>query len=460
MNDIVKKSFYLTSLFADIKSEHNWTTNEIKVVMLIFSQMSKYRIYIKNKDGTYINKNDLKIALKEVPIKYTITKSEFISITGVRTDNISREINKVRKNLISKIIHTSHPLELDNESGESISWFSKITYSNVKGELDVEFNKYALERLIAFVKYSKISFENLVKLKSSYAIFTYLFIKIIKDISYDKTINSEILDISEFKEKLFLKGKYKDINLFRTRVLDVIKKEIDDHTDLTFQYKLMKGNSGKALKLIKMTFDPNPKYIETQQKVSLEPKRIDLCNIGNDAQCESLFESTLVGWGIRAKRVGELEEEYSLDVIQSAIDLTLKKEKNKEIKTTKAAIFLGILENQQIVSDEMIDREQQEIAELEEKEFLKNLGAEYDAIQKVINDNADEISNYLSAKSINATYKLNSDLNEQLLNMSCVDAQKFKEFRPKLPVIHNGYYNMKIKKQSSPNMYNFLLLMA
>ena len=92
MNNIVKKSFYLTSLFADIKSEHNWTNNEIKVVMLVFSQMSKHRIYIKNTDGTYISQNDLEIALKDVPIKYKISKSEFLSITGVRSDNASREL--------------------------------------------------------------------------------------------------------------------------------------------------------------------------------------------------------------------------------------------------------------------------------------------------------------------------------------------------------------------------------
>jgi len=32
-NGIVSKTFNLTSLFADIKSEHNWTSYEIKTVM-------------------------------------------------------------------------------------------------------------------------------------------------------------------------------------------------------------------------------------------------------------------------------------------------------------------------------------------------------------------------------------------------------------------------------------------
>lgn len=423
----MKKSFYLTSLFADIKSEHNWSTNEIKVVMLVFSQMSKHRIYVKNKDGTYISQNELEVALKEVPIKYKISKSEFLSITGTRTDNVSREINKVRKSLISKIIHTYHPLEKDNESGESISWFSKITYSNLNGELNIEFNKYAMERLIAFVKYSKISFDCLVKLKSSYSIFTYIFLKIMKDISHDKTINTETLDISEFKEKLFLTNKYKDINLFRSRVLDVIKTEINDNTDLIFNYELLKGNSGKAKKLIKITFDHNPNYIEQESHSLIQTPAIDQNSLESKNSYNSPFQQILVRWNIRAKKVVELEETYSLDDIQTAIDLTLKKENTGEIKTTKAAIFLGILENNQLASDEKFERAKKDIEEQQDKKFRDQVSAEYNKLSSFILSNEDVIKLALTSN----TKRLPITDNDAIAvfnRLKNIDADKFRAY--------------------------------
>ena len=457
-DNLVEKSFYLTSLFVDIKSEHNWTTNETKMALLLFGELSKHKIYLPDLDKFNDSIAELKRRVEKIPLKYSFSKKLFQDVTGVSSAVLAREIKKVSKGLGSKIISTPHPnYPKDNNSILVAPWFSKIEYIDSIGNIELEFNHHVLERLVALVRYSKIGFEYIIKLKNHNAIYTYLTIKILIDTSKKKSIKMEV---SDFKEKLGLSIKYKALNNFRDKVLEVIKYEINKYTDLIFDYTLEKGESGKAFKYINMNFDYNVEALDKKVKSNIyiynRQRVIDSQSIDD---YDSPFEHILVGWNIRAKKVGEIEGNYSLDVIQSAIDKTLEKERNGEIKTTKAAIFIGILENKQLVSNEMIDREQQEIAKQEEKEFIKSVGSEYDAIQKVINDNADEISNYLSAKSINATYKLNPEVNEQLLNMSCVDAQKFKEFRPKLCVLHNGYYNMQIKKEVMPNMYNFLLLL-
>jgi plasmid replication initiation protein len=450
-SDVVNKTFYLTGLFSDIKTDHNWTTNETKMALLLFQKLSKHRIYIPDFDKIDGGYDILMKNISSVPLNYTITKNDFKDITNIQSPHLAREIKKVIKGLLSKVIIMPSPIEKHNkDSLRGSNWFSKIDYLDGKGIIDIEINKYSIEKLVAISSYSKIKFENIVKIQNHNAIYSYIFFKILRD--YHKFTKLEI-PIIDFKEKLGLKDKYKITKTFKDKVLTVIQKEISNHSDLFIEYELIK--EGKGFTKIKFTFDYKPEYMEksnkTKNKKATEPYY---------STYDSLFESTLVGWGIRAKRVGELEEEYSLDVIQSAIDKTLEKEKNKEIKTTKASVFLGILANKQIVADEIIDREHQEIAELEKKEILNNLGTEYNAIQKVINDNCDEISNYLSAKSINTTYKLNSELNEQLLNMSCVDNEKFKKFRPKLPVLHNGYYDMKIKKEVRPNMYQFLNIIS
>ncbi|WP_150464699.1 replication initiation protein [Francisella sp. XLW-1] len=450
MNNIVEKSFYITSLFASIKSEHNWTSNEVKTVLLMFSKMDKYKLYIPD----FSNNEALYEAIKKIPNVYKISKDEFIKATGIRKDNASREINNVRKKLVSKVIHTPHPFEDDADSGESISWFKKISYSSQNGEVTLEVNEYALERLIAFVKYSKISFENIVRLKSSYSIYTYLFLKIIKDISYKEKLSREDISIEEFKEKLSLKNKYKDINLFRLRVLDVITKEINDYTDMIISYDLIK--EGRAYSKIRFDFDYKDKALITNETDN-DDKSNNLFGFEiSDSNEDSYFEAILTSWGIRAKKVVEIEESYSIDAINEAIEVTKQAIDSDSIKTTPAAFFIGTLENKELQSQVEFEREQLLIREQQEKERKAALLAEYEAIEKFINDNSDEISNYLSISSGGGLFELSRDVKEQLENLSCVDIEKFKDFRSKFVVLEQGFWDMKQRKEIRPNMYQFL----
>lgn len=422
MANIIEKSFYITSLFANIKSEHNWSTNEVKTIMLLFSKMSKYRVYISEFDS----KNDLVDIINKIPSTYIIPRDEFQQLTGVRSDNVAREINKVRKKLISKIINTPHPLDDDKDSGESISWFSKISYSNKKGEIKLDLNKDALERLVFFIRYSRISFENIVSLRSNYSIFTYLFIRIIKDISKESGISTEIIFIEKFKEKLSLTGKYKDINLFRSRVLDVIEREINKYTDLNLKYELIK--EGRAFTKIKFDFN----YKRTQ----LLPKDSSVNNQNNslaDAEEGSNIEVQLTKWGIRARTIVKFEEEYSLDTISQAIDITINAIKNNNIVNSPANHFKNVVENMVLES-------------------------KYKSLQTEINLNKEEISKYLSAKSMGATMDISSELASFIESILETDIEKFKDYKPNSVVLEIGYFDYELKKEVRLNMHDFLQL--
>lgn len=414
--------------------------------------MDKYKLYIPD----FSNNQALYEAIKKIPNVYKVSKDEFIKATGIRKDNASREINNVRKKLVSKVIHTPHPFENDADSGESISWFKKISYSSQKGEVTLEVNEYALERLIAFVKYSKISFENIVRLKSSYSIYTYLFLKIIKDISYKEKLSREDISIEEFKEKLSLKNKYKDINLFRLRVLDVITKEINDYTDMIISYDLIK--EGRAYSKIRFDFDYKNKPLITNQTDNDDESNnlfdFDTSNING----ESYFEAILTSWGIRAKKVVEIEESYSLDAINDAIEVTKQAIEDETIKTIPAAFFIGTLETKELQSQVEFERQKKLMIEQQEKEIKAALLAEYEAIEKLINDNSDEISNYLSIRSGGGLFELSRDVKVQLDNLACVDIEKFKDFRSKFVVLEQGFWDMKQRKEIRPTMYQFLKL--
>ncbi len=64
--------------------------------------------------------------------------------------------------------------------------------------------------MVAISSYSKIKFENIVKIQKHNAIYSYIFLKILRD--YHKFTKLEI-PIIDFKEKLGLKDKYKHLHI-------------------------------------------------------------------------------------------------------------------------------------------------------------------------------------------------------------------------------------------------------
>ena len=59
------------------------------------------------------------------------------------------------------------------------------------------------------------------------------FLKMVIDSSKQ---NQLLISLDDVQEKLSLAGRYKDINLFRQRVLDVAKNENKEYTDLLMDY--------------------------------------------------------------------------------------------------------------------------------------------------------------------------------------------------------------------------------
>ena len=458
MSNIIKKSFHLSSVFSDALPTSNWKTNEIKIAMSLFSYLERYKIYLPD----YDTQEEIIKLLSEIPLEYKISKKEFLSITDINIVHFSREIKNIVETLAKKTFNLPHPIETHKDSRESISWFSKVTYSAQASELILKINSDALESLVSFVKYSKIKYEYLMPLKSTYSLYTYLFLKIIKDISRNKNKRHEKILTKELKQKLGLADKYSSIQKFREKVLDVVKKEINEHTDITFDYDLEK--EGRAYKYINLYFDYKKQtVIETPKKDPSEksdPFGFNEVISDPDNYETSIFEETLFSWGIRVKKIAEIENTYSLNSISEAIDETEKADSIGKIKTTKAAFFLGTLANKQIVEDEMHDRDINAIQEMEEKAYKQRLIAEkedaFQALQSVINLYEEEFSKLLTAYSMGAKLEISDNLMIELDKMNSVDFEQFANYKTSQAVLDKGFYDMKTQKNVRPNMYNFM----
>ena len=459
--NIVKKSFYLTSIFSDAVPDSSWTSIERKTTLALFSYLDPYKIYLPDTEDEQIEK-----LLENIPLEFCISKKEWMDITGVTVDNFSREIKSVRQGLIKKSFNTPHPTDPNKDSGDSISWFSKVTYSAKESKLKLKINSDALENLVSFVKYTKINFEFIKPLKSSYSVYTYIFLKIIKDISNNKKKTQEIIEIEELKLKLGLVGKYTKIHMFKERVLDIVKTEINKYTDLDFNYELEKD--GRSYRYINLYFDYKP------QSVLEAPKIVTSTNDENHTEFnwdegveDSPFENTLFSWGIRVKQIAHLESAYSPKAIEEAINITEEMFKKGNVKTTRASLFIGTLKNTQQKEDEQ--SVQSDINETNRLEVTENLKRDkimqekekiFNHITSLIYLHEEEFKKVLSALSFGVSsldsITLTEEFRKTIYNLSMFKAEMFRGYAPHTKVFEEGYYNQELARLANPDMFTFL----
>lgn len=447
--DSLLDKILVTNPISDLKTRKGWTIKEQVILLKIMDELKPYMEMVKKIDYDNINFYDINV--DSIPNSFFFSRKDLVD-AGFNSRNFSRDIDEVTDLLLQKNIKTSHPEAINcHESFAKGSWFNTFYYSKKEQKVTVELNKLTLKLLVYFFRYSYLDLTRLINIKSLYAFNMYIAIKM--EIDSKKNCKEYIISIDDFRDAFDLQDKYRSVNMLEKRSLSFIKQEINEHTDLNIDYKLIK--EGRSYNKIKFFFD----YKEKPLLIKQADKNDNLFgfNISNINE-DSYFEAILTSWGIRAKEVVRIEESYSLTAINDAIEVTKQAIEDKIIKTTPASFFIGTLENKELQSQVEFEREQLLIREQQEKERKAALLAEYEAIEKFINDNSDEISNYLSIRSGGGLFNLSEHVKEHLENLSCVDMEKFKDFRSKFVVLEQGFWDMKQRKEIRPTMYQFLKL--
>ncbi|KFJ70266.1 replication initiation protein [Francisella tularensis] len=397
-NNIVDRSFYLTSIFADMKSDHTWTTNEEKLTFLVFEKLSDHRMFFKKDDSFDDLLDEIRKNIKNVPLQYTLSKEDFRLITGIKKEHLAREIKKTAKGLLSKYVMTPHPLNpKDEKSFKGFTWFTDIEYINSSNHITIKINESAIDRLIAFVHYTEINFKNLINVKNHNAIKTYIAVKIILDSSRKQT---KILDmeISEFKSKIGLKDKYRNHSEFKKYVLDVIKREVNDFTDINLDYELVK--EGRSFSRIRLIFDYKDQYIEQKTNLLSEKvfdKDIKLDDNIKNKPLPSGIEAILVSWGIKKEpTIKEWSIEYSHEAFQKSIDITLDAISKGSIKKSPAAYFKGVLENKKWEEKYLLEKQKEEVEKEQKRNEKVIKDKEYDNLCSFIFSNENAIASAIT----------------------------------------------------------------
>jgi DNA-directed RNA polymerase subunit RPC12/RpoP len=181
--------------------------------------------------------------------KYRFKITELSDFLGIDRKHAYEDLPKVSESLMKKVC------KIEEETGFlQVALLSSARYHIGEGLLDLEFSPelkpYLLELRERYVKHH-LSF--IIILNSSYSMRIYELLK-----QYEK-IGRRRIKIEDLREMLGVKpDEYKRYNDFKKRILEPVKKEIPDKTDIKFDFKEIK--TGRKITDIEFIIYPNPDW--------------------------------------------------------------------------------------------------------------------------------------------------------------------------------------------------------
>ena len=261
--------------------------------------------------------------LEKNNLVYTIYAKDIELITGRKWNY--QQLYEATEAIGSRMFH------IDNDRGAMQLWlFSSVQYITGTGSFEIKINQDATPYFFELKNnFTALQLKSLLACSSKYAKRLYALA------CQWRSIGKKKFDILELKKMLGLvdgKGKeqYVNIKQFKERVLDIAKKQINEHSDIDFDYDLIKkGRSyfwvviyfkGRKLDQLELPLDFS-KDIEYQRKV----KQITL---------HGLSEAVATKWA---------EKKESWLSFVDAKTIVLDKMKGGEIIKDKAAYIVGIM---------------------------------------------------------------------------------------------------------------------
>lgn len=223
MQDLDRSREYKVVKHNDLiqKARYNLTVNQQKLIAYVIS-------LIKPTD------KDLKM--------YELSVADFCELCGIDKTYFYTEF----KDMLLDLDKKSFLVETDTKIF-NFRWFSEFEYVKGKGIVKLQLNSNLKGYLIdLYGQYTQYELYNILAIKGKYAIRFYELFQSYFTTKLSKKTEKTI-EIEELK-KLMLAENYTEFKAFRRRVLEPSIEEINEYTDLTVTYNLIK--KGKAVNAI------------------------------------------------------------------------------------------------------------------------------------------------------------------------------------------------------------------
>ncbi|MEN0051091.1 MAG: replication initiation protein [Bacteroidota bacterium] len=255
MKDTIKKVKNYTVVQANdlIQNKKDFSLWELRVFALLAS-------HVRKEDSDF---HTYKFRIKDI-----------IDLFECKSNNLYDELREVPERLHSKIIRIPYT-DADGKSRTrrynlvSMSDFPDGENMDDGEHIMLRFDKDLKPLLLQLGEHFTIyKFYNILKLRSTYVFQLY---EILKSNQYRGKGIFEI-KLDKLQSMLQLPDSYKYGNI-RQRVLEPAKKQFKQHTDITFQYRPIKGRGGRVIRIWFQIFENTPdRLLAESVEVSSRPE--------------------------------------------------------------------------------------------------------------------------------------------------------------------------------------------
>lgn len=188
---------------------------------------------------------------------YTLLIKEFADLIGVKSQHKYSDLKKITKELMQKVFEVRI-----NKKVIQVAWLSYVAYNETEGSIDIRFDPFLRPYLLELKReFTSYKLENVVQLKSTYAIRIYELLK-----QYEK-IQERTFSLGNLRKLLGAEDIYPAYGNFKQRVLVPAQKELKDKTDISFNLEEIK--SGRRVTKVKFIIH-SVKQIKGDQLNSFE----------------------------------------------------------------------------------------------------------------------------------------------------------------------------------------------
>jgi Initiator Replication protein len=198
---------------------------------------------------------------------YTLPIKEFTNLLGLKGTPKYTELRKITKELMQKVFEVRI-----NKKVIQVAWLSYVAYNESEGTIDIRFDPFLRPYLMELKKeFTSYKLENVVKLKSSYAIRIYELLK-----QYEK-IQERTFLLDQLRKLLGAEDIYPAYGNFKQRVLLPAQKELEKKTDISFQIEEVK----KGRKVAKVKFVIQAVKQKTNEQLDLFEENLEEFQLPN-----------------------------------------------------------------------------------------------------------------------------------------------------------------------------------
>ena len=206
----------------------------------------------------------------------TVHAESYINQFGVHRNTAYQALKDACNDLFARQFSYQKINERGNIENYRSRWVSEIGYVDNEAVVKLIFAP-AIVPLITRLEehFTKYELQQVSNLSSAYAVRLYELL-----IAWRSTGSTPVIELSDFRQRIgVLDTEYKRMERFKTSVLELAIKQINEHTDITVKYEQHKR--GRSISGFSFTFKQKKK---DSPSIERDPNTLDLFSKMTDAQ--------------------------------------------------------------------------------------------------------------------------------------------------------------------------------